>query len=87
MAERLQMSWKTLLKNAEIARYDFSFSHSVFKRFVLKTSKIKDSFGKGLNVEKDKLLVTGHFSFSHSGFEILVQQTCKNQDLFGKGIS
>ena len=54
----------------------FSFSHSVFKRIVLQTSKNQESFGKGLNslflttLESSllKTLQNGnkHFSFPHN---------------------
>ena len=37
-------------KEKLLARCNFSFSHSVFKRFVLQTHKNKGLFGKVLNI-------------------------------------
>ena len=42
---------------------NFSFSHSVFKRLVLQTSKNQGMFGKGLNL---KLLSANSFSLEES---------------------
>ena len=49
MAESSQKGWKTLWEKEKLhVLHNFSFSHIVFKRFVLQTHKNKGLFGKGL---------------------------------------
>ena len=49
MVETSQKKVENTVGKGEIARYNFSFSHSVFKRLVLQTRKNQGLFGKGLS--------------------------------------
>ena len=45
---KLSRQVENRVEKGEIARYDFSFSHSVFKGLALQTRENQDLFGKGL---------------------------------------
>ena len=70
MKESNPNGYKTLREKEKLlVTSNFSFSHSVFKKLELKTSKNQGFFGKEKQLwEKEKLLVTSNFSFFHSVF-------------------
>ena len=59
MAESFPEQVKTLLEKEKfLSKSNLSFSHSVFKRLVLYTSKNQGFFGKGLNKRIDPQQIT-----------------------------
>ena len=64
MAESSPRRVENTVGKGEIARYGyFSFSHNVFKRFVLQTRKNQGLFGKGLKyIDNLKMYVFANWS-------------------------
>ena len=70
--------WKTLWEEGKLlVTSNFSFSHSVFKRPVLQTRKIKVLFGKGLKkiTGKREIAVIPHFLFFEQCFRLSKDDT------------